>query len=106
MDLASIYFGFFLAVFAFTQAKVVRQTRIIWRHRQTLFNAYLLMIWVEAWVNFVFAVTTYLFLNGVIHGRSVPSDGEVSWYAKLGYADIECVAWGFTWQAVYHSKNP
>ena len=78
MDLASIYFGLFLAVFVFTQAKVVRQTRTIWRHRRSLLNAYLAMIWVEAWVNFVFALITYLFLNGVIHGRLVtvspPSD--------------------------------
>ncbi|KAK0622656.1 hypothetical protein B0T14DRAFT_475756 [Immersiella caudata] len=68
MDLASIYFGFFLAVFVFTQAKVVQQTRIIWRHRRSLLNAYLVMIWVEAWVNFVFALITYLYLNGVIQG--------------------------------------
>ena len=71
MDLASIYFGFFLAVFVFTQAKVVQQTRTIWRHRRSLLNSYLLMIWVEAWVNFVFALITYLFLNGVIPGRLV-----------------------------------
>lgn len=71
MDLASLYFGFFLAVFVFTQAKVVQQTRIIWQHRRTLLNGYLIMIWVEAWVNFVFALITYLFLNRVIHGRLV-----------------------------------
>lgn len=68
MDLASIYFGFFLAVFIFTQAKVVQQTRTIWRHRRSLLNSYLAMIWVEAWVNFVFALITYLFLNGIIYG--------------------------------------
>jgi hypothetical protein len=27
---------------------------------------------VEAWVNFIWAVKTFLYLNGVIPGRSVP----------------------------------
>ncbi|KAK1752021.1 hypothetical protein QBC47DRAFT_63934 [Echria macrotheca] len=67
MELASLYFGLFLAVFVFTLAKVVDQTRIIWRRTHTLIHAYLCMIWVETWVNFVFALVTFLFLNGIIH---------------------------------------
>jgi hypothetical protein len=72
MDLASFYFGAFLAIFCFTQAKIVQQTRIIWRRTRSIANAYLWMIWVEAWVNFIWAVKTFLYLNGVIPGRSVP----------------------------------
>ena len=69
MDLAAIYFGLFLGVFVFTFAKAVEQTRSIWKHTHSLANLYLFMIWVEAWVNFVFAVVTFLFLNGIIPGR-------------------------------------
>jgi hypothetical protein len=69
MDLASIYFGLFLGVFAFTFAKAVEQTRGIWERTRSLANLYLYMIWVEAWVNFVFALITYLYLNGIIQGR-------------------------------------
>lgn len=69
MDLASFYFGAFLAVFCFTQAKIIQQTRTIWRRTRSIANGYLWMIWVEAWVNFIWAVKTFLFLNGVIPGR-------------------------------------
>jgi hypothetical protein len=69
MDLGSIYFGLFIATFVFTFAKVVQQTRTIWKRTQNLVNAYVFMIWVEAWVNFAFAVVTLLFLNGIIKGR-------------------------------------
>ncbi|KAH6847177.1 hypothetical protein B0I37DRAFT_414939 [Chaetomium sp. MPI-CAGE-AT-0009] len=68
MDLASFYFGAFLAVFCFTQAKIVQQTRTIWRRTKSIRNGYLWMIWIEAWVNFIWAVKTFLFLNGVIPG--------------------------------------
>ncbi|KAH7016564.1 LOW QUALITY PROTEIN: uncharacterized protein B0I36DRAFT_377954 [Microdochium trichocladiopsis] len=64
MDLASIYFGFFLGVFVF----VVQQTRSVWRRTRRLHNAYLYMIWTEAWVNFIFATVTYLYLNKIIPG--------------------------------------
>ena len=73
MDLASIYFGLFLGVFVFAFAKVAEQTRTIWRHTQSLANPYLYMIWAEAWVNFAFALITFLFLNGIIDGRWVES---------------------------------
>lgn len=69
MDLASLYFGLFLAVFIFTLTKVVNQTRLIWKRTGSLANPYLWMIWVETWVNFAFALSTFLFLNDVIHGR-------------------------------------
>jgi hypothetical protein len=69
MDLASIYFGLFLGVFVFTFAKSLEQTCSIFRRTKSLANPYLYMIWVEAWVNFVFALVTFLFLNGIIPGR-------------------------------------
>ncbi|KAF5257557.1 hypothetical protein FOXYS1_11911 [Fusarium oxysporum] len=68
MDLASIYFGLFLGVFVFTFAKAVQQTRGIWRRTQSLHHGYLYMIWVEVWVNFVFALVTFLYLNDIIPG--------------------------------------
>ncbi|PKS08176.1 hypothetical protein jhhlp_005452 [Lomentospora prolificans] len=68
MDLASIYFGLFLGVFVFTFAKVLDQTQTIWRRTHSLVNAYVIMIWTETWVNFAFALITYLFLNGIIRG--------------------------------------
>jgi hypothetical protein len=68
MDLASIYFGVFLAVFPFTVIKVVQQTRKILKRQQAFRNAYLYMIWVEAAVNLAFAIVTYLYLNEVIPG--------------------------------------
>ncbi|RYO79251.1 hypothetical protein DL766_003827 [Monosporascus sp. MC13-8B] len=68
MDLAAIYYGIFLGVFVFTFSKVLQQTRAIWGRTRSLANAYLYMIWVEAWVNFVFALITFLFLNGIIPG--------------------------------------
>ena len=64
-----MYFGLFLAVFVFTLTKIVDQTGVIWRRTRTFINAYLWMIWVEAWVNFAFALSTFLFINGVIQGR-------------------------------------
>ncbi|KAF4460977.1 hypothetical protein FALBO_12231 [Fusarium albosuccineum] len=66
VDLAAIYFGIFIGVFVFTFAKALQQTRSIYRRTQSLHNAYLYLIWVEAWTNFAFAILTFLFLNGVI----------------------------------------
>ncbi|KAH7248406.1 hypothetical protein B0J15DRAFT_468408 [Fusarium solani] len=68
MDLASIYFGLFIGVFIFTFAKAVQQTRSIWKRTHTLHNAYLYLIWGEAWVNLIFAIVTFLYLNDIIHG--------------------------------------
>lgn len=71
MDLASIYFGLFMGLFVFTFAKVLGQTRTIWRRTRSLLNIYLIMIWAEAWVNFIFALTTFLFINDIIPGGCV-----------------------------------
>uniref|UniRef100_A0A0B7KKD3 Uncharacterized protein n=1 Tax=Bionectria ochroleuca TaxID=29856 RepID=A0A0B7KKD3_BIOOC len=68
IDLASIYYGLFIGVFVFTFAKALSQTRAIWKHVHSLHNAYLYMVWIEIWVNFVFALVTFLFLNGIIQG--------------------------------------
>jgi hypothetical protein len=69
IDLASIYYGLFLGVFIFAFAKAVQQTRAIWKRTHSFHNAYLYMIWSEAVVNFVFALITFLYLNGIIAGR-------------------------------------
>lgn len=66
--LASVYFGIFLGVFPLTLVKIVRQSRKIVSQSRTYQNAYLYMIWIEAIVNFVFAIVTYLYLSDVIHG--------------------------------------
>ncbi|KAF4455766.1 hypothetical protein F53441_1965 [Fusarium austroafricanum] len=66
IDLASIYYGLFLGVFIFTTAKAISQTRAIWKRTHSLHNAYLYMIWTETVVNFVFALITFLYLNGII----------------------------------------
>ena len=71
MELASIYFGVFLAVFPFTVIKVVNQTRKIVRRQHGYRNIYLYMIWIEAIVNFIFAIVTYLYLNEIIAGSLV-----------------------------------
>lgn len=71
IDLPSIYFGLFLGIFPFTVAKVVQQSRKIVARSRTFRNVYLYMIWVEAVVNFVFAIITYLYIIGVIPGRRV-----------------------------------
>lgn len=71
IDLAAIYFGIFLGVFPLTLVKIARQTRKIIAQSQSRSwqNAYLYMIWIEALVNFVFALVTFLYLTDVIHGN-------------------------------------
>ncbi|KAF2401031.1 hypothetical protein EJ06DRAFT_510063 [Trichodelitschia bisporula] len=64
-DVASIFFGFFIALWIFTATKAVRQTSSIWRRRHTLWNRYVIFIWTEVFANVVFAVTTYLYIRGV-----------------------------------------
>ncbi|KAK3360508.1 hypothetical protein B0T25DRAFT_565392 [Lasiosphaeria hispida] len=68
MDLASFYFGAFLGVFVFTFAKVLGQTRLIWKRTRTLANFYLCMLWIEAWVNMIFALITFFlaFYLGIV----------------------------------------
>lgn len=68
IDLAVLYFGLFLGIFPFTLVKVAEQTRKILSRSRGLHNAYLYMIWVEALVNLVFALVTFLYLKGVIPG--------------------------------------
>lgn len=67
-DLAAIYFGVFLGVFPLTMMKIIRQTRKIIAQSRTYHNLYLYMIWIEALVNFIFAVVTYLYLTQIIPG--------------------------------------
>lgn len=72
IDLAAIYFGIFIGVFPLTLVKIVRQSRkiISQAHSRSYQNAYLYMIWIEAIVNFVFAIVTYLYLTEVIPGST------------------------------------
>jgi hypothetical protein len=71
MDISSIFFGLFIGLFLPTLTKVIGQTRSIWRRTRSLANAYLYMIWIEAIVNLIFSITTYLYLCGVIPPRWV-----------------------------------
>ncbi|CAI6099702.1 hypothetical protein V2G26_007420 [Clonostachys chloroleuca] len=68
IDLALIYYSLFIGVFIFTFAKALSQTRAIWKYIHSLHNAYLYMVWIEIWVNFVFTLITFLFLNSIIQG--------------------------------------
>jgi hypothetical protein len=71
LEVASIFFGLFLGLLFFTSTKVVRQSRSIWKRTQSLSNWYLWMIWVEVTVNFIFALTTYMYIHGIILPRYV-----------------------------------
>ncbi|KAF2092563.1 hypothetical protein NA57DRAFT_12986, partial [Rhizodiscina lignyota] len=66
MDLATVFFGLFLGLFAPTSIKVFRQSWVIWSRTRRLTNVYVFMIWAETVVNLIFAITTYLFIQGVI----------------------------------------
>ena len=66
MDIASLLFGIFIGLFILTLKVVVEQTSTIWKRTRSLRNAYLYMIWVEAIVNLIFSLMTFLFLHGVI----------------------------------------
>ncbi|KAH7012786.1 hypothetical protein B0J12DRAFT_747120 [Macrophomina phaseolina] len=81
MDLASIFFGLFLGLFISTFTKVGQQTRTIWKRTRRLSNVYLYMIWMEAVVNLIFALTTYLYLNKVIAGSLAYYFGAVTLWA-------------------------
>jgi len=71
LELATIFFGIFIGLFFFTIVKVFKQTLSIWKRTQDVWNIYLWMIWVETTANLIFALTTYLFIRGVIHPRYV-----------------------------------
>ncbi|KAG6007118.1 hypothetical protein E4U21_006302 [Claviceps maximensis] len=81
IDLAAIYFGIFIGVFPLTLVKIIRQTRKIVAQSRTYHNAYLYMIWIEALVNFVFAIVTYLYLTNVIAGSTAYYFGTVGLWA-------------------------
>ncbi|KAG5984590.1 hypothetical protein E4U55_004141 [Claviceps digitariae] len=81
IDLAAIYFGIFLGVFPLTLVKIARQTRKIIAQSRTVQNAYLYMIWIEALVNFVFALVTYLYLTNIIPGSPPLYFGTVGLWA-------------------------
>jgi len=66
LELATIFFGVFIGLFFFTVVKVVKQTLSIWKRTQNAWNIYLWMIWVETATNLIFALTTYLFIRGII----------------------------------------
>ncbi|GAO18009.1 uncharacterized protein UV8b_07695 [Ustilaginoidea virens] len=68
IDLAAVYLGVFIGVFPITMSKIIRQTRKIVLQSRTYQNAYLYMIWIEAIVNLVFTIITYLYLIKIIPG--------------------------------------
>ncbi|KAH7050016.1 hypothetical protein B0J12DRAFT_753268 [Macrophomina phaseolina] len=81
MDLATFFFGLFLGLFIPTFTKVVQQTRTIWKRTRRLSNVYLYMIWVEAVVNLIFALTTFLYLNNAIRSSLGYYFGAVTLWA-------------------------
>jgi hypothetical protein len=68
MDLATLFFGMFMPIFIITVGKAAKQTRSIFRKTGTLQHTYLYLVWGEALANVMFAVTTFLFIQGVING--------------------------------------
>ncbi|KAJ6442351.1 hypothetical protein O9K51_05909 [Purpureocillium lavendulum] len=81
IDLCVLYFGLFLGIFPFTLVKVADQTRKIIVRSRGLHNAYLYMIWVEAIVNLIFALITFLYLKGIIPGTTAFYCGTVLLWA-------------------------
>ncbi|UNI22276.1 hypothetical protein JDV02_008178 [Purpureocillium takamizusanense] len=81
IDLAVLYFGLFLGIFPFTLVKVADQTRKILVRSRGLYNAYLYMIWIEALVNLIFALITFLYLKGIIPGSYTFYAGTVLLWA-------------------------
>lgn len=69
LEFASIFLGLFAGLFVFTTMKVARQSWRIWGRTKSLVNFYLWAIWIETIVNFVFALTTYLYIRGNILPR-------------------------------------
>ncbi|KAK2764497.1 hypothetical protein FQN54_009192 [Arachnomyces sp. PD_36] len=92
LEVASIFFGFFFGVFIFTATKVTRQTWGIWKRSRRLMNIYVWMIWVELIVNFVFALTTYLYLRGVIKPSFAYFFGAVTLWAFQTQLLIQIIA--------------
>jgi xanthine/uracil/vitamin C permease (AzgA family) len=68
-QVASITFGIFIGLIVFTIVKALRQTWGIWSRTKNAWNRYLWMMWVEVLVNLVFAITTYMYIDGIIKGR-------------------------------------
>jgi hypothetical protein len=69
LEVASIFFGLFLGLFAFTSMKAVRQSWTIWGRTKSVSNFYLWAIMIETVATITFAITTYLFLRGDILPR-------------------------------------
>jgi hypothetical protein len=69
MRVASITFGIFIGLVIFTIVKALRQTWGIWGRTKNAWNKYLWMMWIEVVVNLVFAITTYMYIDGMIQAR-------------------------------------
>jgi len=72
IKVASIAWGFQLGFTFLTAVKAATQTLKIWR-RTGRVTGYVLMIWLEMLVNTVFGVLSWLYMNGTIPPRYVPS---------------------------------
>ncbi|CZR67123.1 uncharacterized protein PAC_17022 [Phialocephala subalpina] len=81
MEITSVYFGLFLGLLVPTMAKIILQTRSIWKRTRSLSNPYLYMIWTEVLVNLIFSLTTFLYLGGVIKGSLAYFFGVVTMWA-------------------------
>jgi hypothetical protein len=69
MEVASIFLGAFLSLLFFTAVKALRQTWSIWKRIRDPWNWYSWMVWIEVIVNFVFSITTYMYIRGDIKPR-------------------------------------
>ncbi|KAL4938958.1 hypothetical protein BDV06DRAFT_225489 [Aspergillus oleicola] len=65
MDVSVFFFGLFLGFFIFTMECVIRQTIHIWKRTRNFTQVYLWMIWLESFVNLLFASTTPYFITAV-----------------------------------------
>ncbi|PVH90577.1 hypothetical protein DM02DRAFT_505914, partial [Periconia macrospinosa] len=81
MEIFSIFFGIFLGLLVPTSTKATQQTWSICRRTRSIMNVYVCMVWLEIVVNLVFAVTTYLYLNGLIKSSFAYYFGAVTLWA-------------------------
>lgn len=77
IKIASIAWGFQLGFTFLTAVKAATQTLQIWK-RTGCVTGYMLLMWLEMLVNTVFGVLSWLYMNGTIPARYVPSAGNTA----------------------------
>ncbi|PQE21185.1 hypothetical protein CJF31_00010859 [Rutstroemia sp. NJR-2017a BVV2] len=66
MDIVSICFGVSIGFWILTTSKAARQTLKVWKRKHSIHSLYIYMIWMEAIVNLVIAIVSWLFIRGNI----------------------------------------